>query len=67
MPQINYKNLITILKKHNCKFISNSKRGSHEKWYSEETKKYFTVSKTIKANGTYWSILKVAKIKIPRN
>lgn len=62
MPQISYKEIVKILKENNCKFIREGK-GSHEIWYSPITQKRFTVSKTIKADGTYFAILKQAGIK----
>ncbi len=39
-------------------------KGSHETWYSPITKVKFTVSKTIKAKGTFYGVLKQAGIKI---
>ena len=57
MPQISYKEIIKILKNNKCEYKREGK-GSHEIWY-----KYFTISKTIKANGTYYSILKQAGIQ----
>ena len=62
MPQISYKALIKILKENNC-YLKRQSKGSHETWYSPITKIYFTVSKTIKADGTYYAILKSAGIK----
>lgn len=62
MPQISYKEIIKILKNNKCEYKREGK-GSHEIWYSNITNKYFTISKTIKANGTYYSILKQAGIQ----
>lgn len=62
MPQISYKDIVKILKNNKCEYKREGK-GSHEIWYSPITKKYFTVSKTIKANGTYYNILKQAGIQ----
>ena len=62
MPQISYKDIVKILKNNKCEYKREGK-GSHEIWYSPITQKHFTVSKTIKADGTYFEILKQAGIK----
>lgn len=62
MPQISYKDIVKILKNNKCEYKREGK-GSHEIWYSPITQKHFTVSKTIKADGTYFAILKQAGIK----
>jgi predicted RNA binding protein YcfA (HicA-like mRNA interferase family) len=60
--QINYKNLVKILKENDCYFLRQGK-GSHEIWRSNINKKPFIVSKTIKAEGTWCAVLKQAGIK----
>ena len=62
MPQISYKDIVKILKNNKCEYKREGK-GSHEIWYSPITQKHFTVAKTIKADGTYFAILKQAGIK----
>ena len=62
MPQISYKKLAKLLKDNGCSLVKQCK-GSHEIWSSPKTGKHFSVSKTIKANGTYYAILKQAGIK----
>ncbi len=61
MPQISYQALIKILKQNGC-YLKRDGKGYHEIWYSPITKLSFVVSKTIRANGTYYGILKSAGI-----
>ena len=62
MPQISYKELAKLLKRNGCRFIRQA-NGSHEIWFSTKTNRHFTLSKTIKADGTYHAVLKQAGIK----
>jgi predicted RNA binding protein YcfA (HicA-like mRNA interferase family) len=62
VPQISYKALIKILKQNGCVLLRDGK-GSHEIWFSKITNRNFVVSKTIKASGTYYAVLKQAGIQ----
>lgn len=57
-----YRELIAILKKHQCTFVREGK-GSHEFWESPITDVRFPVAKTVRSKNTANAILKQAGIE----
>ena len=58
-----YPDLIEILKAHNCVFIRQGGKGSHEIWCSPINKRHFTVHTSCKNRASALKVLKDAGIK----
>ncbi len=63
MASMSYRELVRLLKKHDCYYDRDAGGGGHEWWYSPITKRHFSVPKTLKGEGTLHRILKDSGIK----